>query len=179
MTTHKEAILADRLSWPASATAQEDGSVLVLFRDIRSAMTEGATRAEALENASDALAEAIAATMNAREDIPPPSKRRAGEFMVAPDAVIAFKAMVYTAMRGSGLTNVDMAARLDVDEKEIRRMLDPAHTGTRVSRYVTALAVCDIEIEVGARSTAPRRSVRAEPAGTVPNSRRDGRPQTG
>ncbi len=161
MTTRKKDILDTRMAWPASAETQDDGGVLVRLRDIPGALTEGADRAEALVNASDALSEAIAATMAGREDIPPPSKRRTGEFMVAPDAVIAFKAIVYAAMRANGLSNIDMAARLGVDEKEIRRMLDPAHTGTRVSRYVTALAVCDIEIEVAAR---PAPTLRVVPA---------------
>ena len=151
MTPDRNEILASRLVWPASAEAQGDGGLLVRFRDIPSAITDGADRAEALANATDALAEALAATMLAREDIPAPSKRRAGEIMVSPGPVIAFKAMVYSAMRAHGMTQAEMAERLDVDPREVRRMLDPAHTGTRISRYAEALAACGVDIEIGGR----------------------------
>lgn len=146
-------ILASRLVWPATVEEQ-DGGYLVRFRDIPEAITDGVDRAEAVVNAADALAEALAATMLAREDIPAPSKRRAGEVMVSPGAVIALKALVYSAMRAEGLTQAELAERLDVDPREVRRMLDPAHTGTKVARYGAALAVCGIELEIAAHRSA-------------------------
>ena len=148
----KHGIIEGRLAWPAILAEEDDGCVTIGFRDIPQAHSFTDSLAAAPAMAADALDTALAAFIKSRMDIPPPSRRRAGEIAVAPDPVIALKALVYTAMRARGMTQTDMAEQLGVDPKEIRRMLDPAHTGTRVSRYADALAVCEIEIEVGART---------------------------
>lgn len=157
----KKGLLKARLAWPARLDEQDDGTVIVTFRDIPAAMTQGDDRADTMAMARDALDEALAAYIKAREDIPAPSRAARGEILVAPDAAVALKALVHTAMRADGVSNVDMAARLGIDEKEVRRMLDPAHTGTKISRYEAALAACDIEVAVSAFSTPPLRVVNA------------------
>lgn len=39
----------------------------------------------------------------------------------------AFKAALYEAIKSEGLSNVDWADRLGIDEKEVGRLLDPHH----------------------------------------------------
>lgn len=131
--------LARKMAWPARLERQKDTSYLVTFRDIPEAVTEGADRDEALLMAADALDEAVAAMIKARRDIPAPSAPEKGEIVMPLEITLAFKATVWLAMREAGLSNVGMAERLGVDEKEIRRMLDPAYTGTKISRYEDAL----------------------------------------
>lgn len=155
----KHGLTDGALAWPATMKNQKGGGVLVRFRDIPQATTEGEDMADAASMARDALSEAIAAFIKGRMDIPAPSAPRKGEVAVHPEEAIALKALVYSAMRDNGISNVDMAARIGVDEKEVRRMLDPALTGTKISRYAVALAVCNIEIEIAARSTEPLRVV--------------------
>ena len=49
--------------YPAAVTRHGDDDFTVVFRDVPEAVTGGATRAEALANAADALEEAILAYM--------------------------------------------------------------------------------------------------------------------
>jgi antitoxin HicB len=104
-----------------------------------------------MAEARDCLDEAVAGTIARRESIPPADAPKRGERMVPLDASLAFKALLYMVMEDSGMTKVDLAARLGIDEKEVRRMLDPAHRGTRIVRYETALAACGFAAEVSVR----------------------------
>jgi predicted RNase H-like HicB family nuclease len=62
---------------------QRDGkSWLVTSRDFPELTTFGMTQHEALNHARGALAEAIACRINHREEIPSPSKKAKGEFLV-------------------------------------------------------------------------------------------------
>ena len=72
------------------------------------------------------------------ECIPIPSARRTGEHHVAVPAATAAKAALALALAGSGLSRVALAQRLGVDEKAVRRMLDPRHR-TAVGRIEAAL----------------------------------------
>ena len=58
-------------------------------------------------------------------DIPLPSKTRKGEYLAALPVGSAMKAAVYLAMKEQGISKTDLARRLDLDEKEARRILDP------------------------------------------------------
>lgn len=64
-------------------------------------------------------------------DFPDPSKPRRGEHLVAPPPETVAKAALYVAMRQAGVSKVQLAKRLGVDEKEIRRLLDP-HYGSSI-----------------------------------------------
>jgi antitoxin HicB len=52
---------------------------------------------------------------------------------------MAAKASLYLAMREAGITRVLLARRLGVDEKEVRRMLNPRHP-TKLPRIEQALS---------------------------------------
>jgi antitoxin HicB len=54
-------------------------------------------------------------------------------------AQTAAKAALYVALRQRQLTQVELAARLQCDEKEVRRLLDPRHA-SKLSRLEAALA---------------------------------------
>ena len=83
--------------------------------------------------------------------IPVPSARRSGEHHVAVPAGTAAKAALALALRESGLSRVGLAKRLGVDEKAVRRMLDPRH-GTAVGRIETALRVLGQELVIETRA---------------------------
>ena len=152
MTNTRVAPASDvTMAWPAKFARQSDGSWLVTFRHFPFAATEGGSETEAMVAARDCLDEAVAGTIAHRETIPQADAPKRGERLVPLDASLAFKALLYMVMEENGITKVDLAARLDVDEKEVRRMLDPAHRGTRIARYEAALAACGFVAEVSAR----------------------------
>ncbi len=125
-------------AWPASFEYDEDGRVVVSFPDLPEALTDGADRAEALSNATDCLDEAIAGRLAAGEAVPTPSRKR--RLVPVPLPVLtAAKFALHRTMADAGITNTRLAVTLGVDEKEVRRMLDPRHA-TRIDRIELALA---------------------------------------
>ena len=72
------------------------------------------------------------------EPIPAPSVAEPGDYTVAVPPGMAAKAALAIAFRESGLTRVAFAAALGIDEKALRRMLDPRH-GTSLDRIDKAL----------------------------------------
>jgi antitoxin HicB len=135
------------LAWSAVLQPQADGGVLVRFPDLPEAVTEGDDENDALAQAADCLAEAIAGRITDREAIPAPS-RVAASVPVALEPVLAYKVALYAAMRAGGLSRVGLALRLGIDEKDVRRLLDPRHRGSRLERLIEALAACGVETGV-------------------------------
>ena len=140
-----------RFTYPARLRPDSTGELVVSFRDLPECLTSGADEAEALAEAADALEEAIAGRINRADSIPVPSPRRAAEHHVAVPAGTAAKAALALALRESGLSRVALAQRLGVDEKAVRRMLDPRHR-TAVHRIEAALRVLGQELVIETRA---------------------------
>ena len=138
------------LVYPAKATVDVDGRVLVVFPDVHGAATDGADMHEALSEAQDCLMEAIAAAMASGEDIPVPSKLKRGQVMVPLTPSIAVKAVLYTTIREQNRSNSWLARKLKINEKEARRMLDPFHS-TKLPRMNEALQALGKDIIIGVR----------------------------
>ena len=142
-----------RFIYPARLRRAGPDEIVVSFRDLPECLTSGRDEAEALTEASDALEEAIAGRIVDEEPIPRPSARRAGEHRVAVPPTMAAKAALVLAFRDSGLTRLAFARRLGVDDKVVRRMLDPRHA-TTANRLQKALRLLGRELVVES-TTAP------------------------
>ena len=127
-----------KIAYPAKFRADEDGRILVTFRDLPEAATDGADMAEARAEAADLLDSALTFRMKYREDSPAPSKARRGEALVAPDAAVAMKIALYIAMRERGLSAAELSRRLKVDYREAQRILNPHHA-TKTARMSEAI----------------------------------------
>jgi len=126
------------LAWPARLVRDDEGRVQVRFPDFPEALTDGADEQEALAEAADCLAEAVAARMADGQEIPPP--RPAGrDHRVVLEPVLACKAALYDVMRLHGVGKTELAHRLGIDEKDVRRLLDPRHR-SRMDGLQAALA---------------------------------------
>ena len=102
------------------------GGFIVTFGAVPEAITEGATREEALANAVDALEVALLGYAIDGKPVPLSPPRP------APDAVhvaatVSAKLAFCEAFRASGMSRVALARKLGKDEAEVRRMLDPYH----------------------------------------------------
>lgn len=86
--------------------------------------------------------------MQGKLAFPAPSKARRGEYRVAPPAETMAKAALYVAMREERVTNVQLAKQLGVDEKEVRRLLDP-HYASKLPRIAQAVAVLGKRLVIG------------------------------
>lgn len=128
-------------AYPVILTADEtDGGFVVTFPDLPEVITQGEDTAGALEEAADALEEAIAGRIRRGDGIPQPSTADAGELLVPVPALTAAKAALYLALNESGISKSELASRLGCDEKEVRRLLDPRHP-SKLPRIERALSV--------------------------------------
>jgi antitoxin HicB len=145
--------MSEIFAYPASVVRDEAGFYLVTFPDFTEAATDGESREVALEEASDALEEAIAGRMNRGDAIPHPSARKARQALVPVPAQMAVKAALYIAVKEAGIRNIDLARRLGADEKEIRRFLDPHHR-SKLPRLEAALEAMGKKLVIGIETQA-------------------------
>jgi antitoxin HicB len=127
-------------AFPVTLQPEAKRAFTVKFRDLPEAISSGTSRRDAIIQAADCLEEAIAGRISDGLEIPLPSRPRRGETLVILSATMAAKAALYVAIKEAGLPNTQAAKRLGVDEKEIRRMLDPRHV-TQLARIQQALAL--------------------------------------
>ena len=132
--------------YPYSITRDEAGFYLVKFPDLSGAATDGKTREEALAEAEDCLAEAVAGYLVRRERVPE-STYTDGDAFISLDPLLAAKAALNNAMLDAGLSRTEFAARLGVDEKIVRRLLDPKHQ-SHIRAVLHAAALLGLKAEV-------------------------------
>lgn len=135
------------------AVTREADDWVVSVRDLPEVVTSGDTLEEALALAADAIEVAVAGRMDDDEPLPAPSPVEAGEHAVPLPAGLAAKAAVYAAWKESGLRKTELARRLDRNEVEVRRILNPRH-GTRID-----------QLDEAARALGGRLVVSFEPTG--------------
>lgn len=130
----------NRFQYPVLLTDAPEGGLVVTCRDLPQLITQGEDEADALEQASDAMDEVFATYMIEGLSFPDPSKAKRREHLVSPPAETMAKAALYVAMREAGISKLQLAKRLGVDEKEVRRLLDP-HYGSKLPRIAQAIQV--------------------------------------
>jgi len=140
-------------SYPAKFTAGSDGRILVEFVDLPRVATDGKDDHEAMEEAIDALGSDLSIRLSRKEEIPAPSAGKRGQRMVPVPLWLAPKLALYLAMRDREVNNSELARRLGVHERVVRRMLDPRH-GTKAERIQAALGVLGKQMTVEVRDAA-------------------------
>ncbi len=129
------------------------GILVVTFRDIPEAITQGNGERDALWQAADCLEEAMAGRIVDGREIPKRSKAARSERLIPLPAPMAAKAALYLAMREAGMSNVQLARKLGCHEKEVRRMLDPRHP-TKLPRIKEALEALGKRLVVSVEEAA-------------------------
>jgi len=130
----------EQFVYPATFTLDvKDGGFVVTFVDIPEAITQGETEEEAWHEAADCLEEAIANRIVSGLSIPSPSRLKRGLYAVPLAVQTAAKAALYIALQDAQITKAELAKRLQCDEKEVRRLLDPRHP-SKLPRIEAALA---------------------------------------
>ena len=147
-----------RFEYPAELRRTGPDEIVVSFRDLPECLTSGADEADAIAEASDALEEAVAGRIDDHEPIPLPSNCRPAEYRIAVPPGTAAKAALSVAERDSGLSRSALARRLGVDEKVVRRMLDPRHGTAEAIPTSLRSSIC-----TGCRRTFRDRRLTARP----------------
>src|SRR5713226_1650513 len=126
-------------AYPARFTTGSDGRILVEFVDLPRVATDGKDDREAMEEAIDALGSDLSIRLSRREEIPVPSAAKRGQRLVPVPLWLAPKLALYLAIRDQQVNNSELARRLGVHERVIRRMLDPEHA-SKAEKIQAALA---------------------------------------
>jgi Uncharacterised protein family (UPF0150). len=134
-----------RFAYPIEVNEAADG-VTIAFPDVPEAVTDGGTRAEAIERAADALVSALSFYVEDGEPLPRPSPAK-GRPMISVTALEAAKLALHDAMIEAGLSKVELARRMGKDERAIRRLLDPLHR-SHIGEVETALRGLGKRVEV-------------------------------
>ncbi|MCI4427774.1 MAG: type II toxin-antitoxin system HicB family antitoxin [Burkholderiales bacterium] len=113
------------IRYPATVTAQADGSLFVQFIDLPDTFTEGQTKEEALFNAAEVLSAMLAWRLDEAKDVPAPSLKVKGAHYIAPDAKTQ-AAMLLRLARGDR-TLSDLARALETSWPAVKRLEDPTH----------------------------------------------------
>ncbi len=141
-----------RFVYPATFTPDgHDGGFVVTFPDVPEAITQGDDVPDALHQAADCLEEAIAGRIRRHACLPEASPVGPDHYAIPLPAQTAAKSALYLAIRQAGMTQVELAARLHCDEKEVRRLLDPRHA-SKMSRLESALAALGQQLVVSVQT---------------------------
>lgn len=139
----KDNQIKSRFSFPVTLTTDEvDGGFTVTFRDLPEAITQGENIEDALNEAADCLEEAIANRVIRRLPIPSPSEANDNEYLVTTPLLTSFKASIWLAMQEKNINQTQLATTLNVDEKEVRRILDPSHNTKLETLERSLIALC-------------------------------------
>ena len=114
-----------RYAYPATIEAQPEGGFTVTFERLPG-VTQGETEAEALREAQDLLETALSFYTDDGKPLPRPAPGR-GRPVVEVTSLVAAKLALHEAMLDQGVSNVELAGRLGLDEKAVRRLRDPLH----------------------------------------------------
>lgn len=126
----------------------EHGDHVVLVRDLPEVVTSGESLDEALALAADAIEVAVAGRMEDDMDLPEPTAVRKGEHVVPLPAQMAAKASVYAAWKKARLSKTELARRLERNETEVRRILNPRH-GTKLDQLDEAARALGGRLSIG------------------------------
>ncbi len=140
-------------AYPAKFTTGSGDRVLVEFMDLPRVATDGKDEREAMEEAMDALGSELSIRLSRHEDIPSPSTLKRGQRLVPVPLWLAPKLALYLALRDQSISNSELARRLGVHEKVVRRMLDPEHA-TKAEKIQAALAALGKQMTVEVRDAA-------------------------
>jgi len=128
-------------AYPLTLTPDSNGTLLVTCADLPEVTTYGADESEAVLRGIDAIEEAIAARISAREDIPLPSRARKKRLAMLPPQTVA-TVLLYLTMREQGVRKADLARKLSLHGPQIDRLLDLRHSSA-IKSYQAAFAALD------------------------------------
>ena len=137
-----------RFQYPVLLAPAEEGGFVVTCHDLPPLITQGEDEDDAIAQAIDAMDEVFATYMIEDIDFPEPTKARRRERLVAPPAETVAKAALFVAMREAGISKMQLAKQLGVDEKEVRRLLDP-HYGSKLPRIAQAIHLLGQRLVIG------------------------------
>lgn len=125
----------------------EEGGWVITCRDLPELVSQAAKGEDRVEVAEGALQAAIEGRLLLKRELPIPSAARGDEVMVTLPVETATKAALHLMVAEEKVSKSDLARRIDLDEKEVRRLLDPQHS-SKVPRIADALAAYGRRLQI-------------------------------
>jgi len=133
------------MAYPVSFKTYANGQVGAFFADVPEAITAGATQAQALDYAQDALV--LALSSYSGRALPKPGKAKRGQQVVALPPRAAIKLAIIDAMRVQAMTQERLSALMGIDARQVRRVLDLGHE-SKLSQLDATLAALGLRASV-------------------------------
>ena len=132
------------LSYPIKLSPDDNGTVMATSPDFPELTTFGKDPDDALDHAVDALEEAIAARIGAREEIPEPAR---GRRRIALPTQSTLKVLLYQAMWRKKIRKAELARRLHWHPPQVDRLLELRHA-SRLDQIDAAAAALGFDLQV-------------------------------
>jgi len=117
------------IAFPAKFTKAAEGGYIVEFIDIPSCVTEGDTLEDAKEMAKEALSAMLYSLDSRSMTIPEPSTAKGkGVYYIEPELKIAFAITLKKERKRMGLSQKEIAERLNVNWTYYQRIENPRRT---------------------------------------------------
>ena len=141
------------LRYPVILESDTNQTILVSFPDFPEAHTFGDDESEALARAADLLGDVLADYVDARKEIPLPSRVRKGERFVTLPVLTEVKVRLYREMRSTGIRKAELARRLGCHMRQVDRLLD-IHHASRLDQIESAFAALNKRIVIDIQEAA-------------------------
>lgn len=126
------------MQYPASFTPEE-GKIVVRFRDIPEAITQGDDEADAVAMAEDVLISAMDFYFDDKRPVPPPSAPKRGDRLIALPLSVTAKVLLLNEMLAQGVGPSELARRMNSLPQYVNRLIDLKHT-TKIDTIEGAMA---------------------------------------
>ncbi|WP_027238241.1 type II toxin-antitoxin system HicB family antitoxin [Leisingera caerulea] len=133
--------------YPIDLTPDDNDTFLVTCPDLPEVTSFGASEEEAIANGRNAILEAIAARMDAFQEIPPPS---AGGGASIP-LTLSIKLQLYWALNAAGMTRADLQRATGWSRTKVDRLFDPNHE-SKLTQVEEAFEALGMHVEITAEA---------------------------
>jgi antitoxin HicB len=139
------------LEYRIDLVPDDNGTLLVTCPQLPMVVTFGATEAEAIRHAVDAIETALGSMIEYGEEIPLPDGSKG--VIVRLPLLVSLKVELYRALRSAGISRAELARRLDWNRESVDRLFRLDHR-SRLEQIEAAFAMLGRQIDVEVRSAA-------------------------
>jgi antitoxin HicB len=144
-------LIGDADGYYARIAKQRGGGYLVEFPELTGCLTEGATVAEALRNAREALSGWLFVAIRHGDEVPARRVRRGRTFhRVAPELDVRIALAILSARKRRGLTQQQAAAALGISQQAYRRLEMPGKSNPTLRTLARLSTVLGLDLQLRA-----------------------------
>lgn len=133
--------------YPIELTPDDNGTFLVTCPDLPEVTSFGDSKEDAMAHGRNAVLEALAARMDAFQEIPRPAARDGAAVPLA----LGIKLQLYWALADAGMTRADLQRATGWSRTKVDRLFNPNHE-TKLAQIEDAFGALGMHLEVTAEA---------------------------